>query len=159
MPTHSVADVERPSLFAHLDALERLLQLASKLSDSPRATLSRAAAAGIETIAWVWPGGAPEGLLTLDEHVLRAGGPLLIADLAHDGRFAGSAEWLEHGVRAYAGVPLVGSSNDTIGVLAVRDVRARRWGPETVSVLTEMAWLAGHELERAAMTTRIARAA
>ncbi len=150
MPTPSLADAGRFPLFAHLDALQRLLGLASKLTDAPRATLSRVhPAAGVETIAAIWAEGFPRDLPCIDESAARAGAPLLIADLAHDARFAGHPEWLERGVRAYAGVPILAAESQTIGVLAVRDCAPRRWGAETVALLGELAWLAARELERA----------
>ena len=58
-------------------------------------------------------------------HVVAKNEVMVIEDLARDRRFANNAMLREHGIRFYAGVPLLAPNGQPIGSLCVMDLKPR----------------------------------
>ena len=79
--------------------------------------------------------------------VVASGEPLVVGDTAEDPRLAGNPMVTEHGVRAYAGVPVVTRDGHVLGSFCVGDTAPHAWSAEDVAALTDLAALASAELE------------
>ena len=79
------------------------------------------------------------------QHVVTAGLPLVVENANDDGRVRENAAILDLGVIAYAGMPLrVGER--VFGSLCAIDHKPRRWTPEELAQLTEIAASCADEL-------------
>lgn len=85
--------------------------------------------------------------VSMCDHAIRSDGPLVIADLALDPRFADSpAVTGERGLRFYAGYPIESPDGYRVGALCVLDTEPR--DPDTIDLgaLSELALMAQKEL-------------
>ena len=90
---------------------------------------------------------------TFCHHALVSAGPLLIPDTMADARFRDVPTVQSLGVRAYAGIPLVTDSGQTIGSFCAIDFEPRAWSALDVEILSELAASAMREIKlRMALT-------
>ena len=82
------------------------------------------------------------------QYVVTSGEPLVIGDTAGDARVRGVAMVTDHGVRAYAGVPVATAEGHVIGSFCVCDDRPREWGADDVAALADLAAIAAEEIGR-----------
>jgi PAS domain S-box-containing protein len=135
------------------EGFDRLTRLAARLLGAPVSLLSLVDGERqwIKSAAGTVAGEPVPGDLPLDRsvcrHVAGSGAVLSIADAAGEARGPAAATLLEHGMRSYAGVPLV-SGGQAVGVLCVADTRPRRWHARRLDTLRELAELAVTEIER-----------
>lgn len=73
--------------------------------------------------------------------------PLIVMDAREHPWLRENLAVTELGVIAYAGVPLVTTDQEVLGMLCAIDVKPREWSEEDVSVLRELASMVGTELE------------
>ncbi|WP_083661917.1 sensor histidine kinase [Actinophytocola xanthii] len=85
--------------------------------------------------------GAPLSL-SVCKYVVSANYPVSSEDMALDPALRGHRLALEHGVRAFLGVPLRGT-DQPLGSVTVLDVRPRRWTDDDVSVLLAVGQVIG----------------
>ena len=89
----------------------------------------------------------------------KLGGPLAVADAAHDSRVAQSAPVLAGKLGCYLGVPLRASDGELLGALGVFDPAPRTWCDADVLLLQELAALVSAELELAEVSSDLAATA
>ncbi len=156
----TIGDVRR------LDALRRT-QLLDTASEEPFDRIARLASIFLRTpIATVTlvdrdrqfyksAVGVPEPVSTAREtplelsfcrHTVALGTPLVITDTRDDERVNLMPSVTEHGILAYAGVPLI-LDESAIGTLCVMDVTPREWTAEQVSVLRDLGAIVMTEIE------------
>ncbi|MCW2777493.1 MAG: Serine phosphatase RsbU, regulator of sigma subunit [Frankiales bacterium] len=139
--------------------LDRLTRLAAELLEAPRAQVSLL---GEQQYVWSLHGGG--GPYPPDQHEVgtpledslctvtaRSLAPLEVVDALEDPRVSALPPVTDGGVRAYLGVPLVGSAGVVLGALCVYDERPREWGDRAVRVLSELAHSVVAELELRAL--------
>ncbi|MEO7319865.1 MAG: AI-2E family transporter [Chthoniobacteraceae bacterium] len=85
-------------------------------------------------------------------HVVAKNQVMVIEDLARDRRFANNPLLKEHGIRFYAGVPLLAPNGQPIGSLCLLDLRPRRLTEREVRLLQEYANDVMEEIARRATT-------
>ena len=139
--------------------LDRLTKLAAELLDAPRAQVSLlaeeqviASIFGTELAPTERTGPLSDSLCTV---TVRLGAPFAVSDATADPRVRDLPPVASGDVRAYLGVPLVTSSELTLGALCVYDDRPRSWSPRDVGVLSELATSAIVELELRAISTEM----
>ena len=81
------------------------------------------------------------------QYAVAAGGPLVVSDARDHPMLATHPAVTELGVVAYAGVPLITSTGQCLGTIAVLDWAPRDWGDEQVARLCDLAATAVTELE------------
>ena len=81
------------------------------------------------------------------QYAVAAGGPLVVSDARDHPLLAAHPAVTELGVVAYAGVPLITSTGQCLGTIAVLDWAPRDWGDDQVAVLRDLAATAVTELE------------
>jgi len=81
------------------------------------------------------------------KHVVASGQPLLVEDSGRDPRVRDHPAVRELGVAAYLGVPLVSSDGFVVGALCAIDTEPRRWMPEQLAVLEDLAAVVMTEIE------------
>ena len=84
--------------------------------------------------------------LSFCRHTVALGTPLVIADTRADERVSLMPSVTEHGVLAYAGVPLI-LDESAIGTLCVMDVTPREWSEQQVGVLRDLGAMVMTEIE------------
>jgi PAS domain S-box-containing protein len=135
------------------EAFDRLTRLASRLLGAPLSTLSLVDDARQFFKAQT---GLPEPLATARQtplthsicrHVVSLGAPLLIPDTLLDERVRANPMVAGFGIRAYAGVPVATAGGYVLGSLCVADVRPREWSAADLEALTDLAAVAGAEIE------------
>ncbi len=84
--------------------------------------------------------------LSFCRHTVALGTPLVIADTRVDERVNMMPSVTEHGILAYAGVPLI-LDDSAIGTLCVMDVTPRKWTDEQVGVLRDLGAMVMTEIE------------
>jgi PAS domain S-box-containing protein len=141
-------------------AFDRITRLASHLFDAPVAIVNFVAAdrqwfksrVGIET---------RETDLDVSFCVdpVCSGDPLVVEDLTADERFADNPFVVEHGFRAYAGVPLTTPDGYQLGTLCVLDTEPRSPSAEMIDRLADLAAMVVDELELRRENAERARAA
>lgn len=130
--------------------LQALVQVAAKVCGVPIALVGLVDEARIRIKAQV---GLPEIAELAREgafctHTLDGSGLLEVPDAAEDARFANSPQVAQmHGVRFYAGVPLILSDGIRVGTLAVIDTRPQRLNEMQRDVLEHLAIAVAHSLE------------
>ena len=80
-------------------------------------------------------------------YTVEKGDVFVVEDLAEDERFADNPYVAEHGVRFYAGAPLVTPDNHRIGTLCVLDTEPRSPDEEVLNRLSDLAAMVVDELE------------
>ncbi len=127
---------------------DNLARVAAQLCETPMAalTLLDADRSWVRARHGIDINELPRGA-TFCEHVVAHEEPIVLADAQADPRFAAAAA---RGVRAYAGVPLIGRDGLPLGALCVLDSRPRRLDEQVVEWLHLLAEQAvGHmELQR-----------
>jgi predicted PurR-regulated permease PerM len=92
-------------------------------------------------------------------HVVAKNEVMVIEDLARDRRFANNAMLREHGIRFYAGVPLLAPNGQPIGSLCVMDLKPHTLTNRERRLLQEYASDVMEEIARRAPAARSAAAA
>lgn len=88
--------------------------------------------------------------LSVCGHVVAKNEVMVIEDLARDRRFAGNPMLLEHGIRFYAGVPILAPNGQPIGSLCVMDLKPRKLTNRECRLLEEFAADVMEEIARRA---------
>jgi hypothetical protein len=83
---------------------------------------------------------------TLSEYPVTLRDPIIIEDVLQHPRLHTNAAMQDMGVRAYAGLPLVGMDGQNLGALCVVDHRPRRWQHEQLDMLERVALQIANEL-------------
>ncbi len=132
-------------------SLDRLTRLAALLLDAPYAQISLigaeqvvVSAHGTEPVAEPLTSPAADSLCTV---TVGTGRPLAVSDAVRDLRLAPLPPVMSGGVRAYLGVPLGDAGSAPLGALCVYDSVVRPWGPDQVTLLSELAEWVVAELE------------
>ncbi len=73
------------------------------------------------------------------QHVVATGEPLVIDDALANPAFRDNPYVRDHGVRAYAGVPLVTPGGHALGTFCVIDRIPRQWAASDIRILTDLA--------------------
>lgn len=73
------------------------------------------------------------------QHVVTTGAPFVVPDALADERVHDNLAVAELGVRAYAGVPLLGDNGHVLGAVAVMDTEPHAWTEDDLEVLHELA--------------------
>jgi len=84
--------------------------------------------------------------LSFCRHTVALGTPLVIADTRADERVNLMPSVTEHGILAYAGVPLI-LDESAIGTLCVMDVTPREWSEQQIGVLRDLGAMVMTEIE------------
>ncbi|GAB7191679.1 hypothetical protein NUM3379_23870 [Kineococcus sp. NUM-3379] len=133
------------------DGLERLVRLAARVLGVPVAMVSFVAGDREVVQAEV---GLPEPWASrrttplthsLCAHVVRLGGPVVLYDARADPGYREHAAVVEMGAGAYAGFPLHHAGH-TLGAFCAADVVPRRWSPEDLLLLEDLAAAVSAEL-------------
>lgn len=104
-----------------------------------------------------------EPLSSLDEtplsysfckHAVESKVPLVIEDAREDPLVRDNESISEYGIVAYAGAPIITGGEQALGTLCVMDRRPRRWTPEQVELLTDLAAAVAVEIEQRAARRR-----
>lgn len=120
---------------------DRLTAMATHVCDTPGSAIT------LVDADWVWPkssiGGAHDRIdrnWSFCSDVVAASATLVVADATRDPRYRTNPRVTAmNGVRAYAGVPLVGRDGLPLGALCVWDVRARQFEPVALEMLQVLA--------------------
>ena len=87
-------------------------------------------------------------------HAVESQVPLVIEDAREDPLVRDNPSISEFGIVAYAGAPIITSAEQALGTLCVMDRRPRRWTPEQVELLTDLAAAVAVEIEQRAVRRR-----
>jgi hypothetical protein len=87
-------------------------------------------------------------------HVVAKNQVMIVEDLARDRRFANNSLLKEHGIRFYAGVPLLAPNGQPIGSLCLMDLKPRQLTDREKRVLQEYADEVMEEIARRAPQSR-----
>lgn len=137
---------------AQEEPFDRIARLASSLLGTPIATVTL-----IDSDRQFYKSalGLPEPVksdretpldLSFCRHTVALGTPLVIADTRVDERVNMMPSVREHGILAYAGVPLI-LDESAIGTLCVMDITPRQWTDEQVGVLRDLGAMVMTEIE------------
>ncbi len=137
---------------AQEEPFDRIARLASSLLGTPIATVTL-----IDSDRQFYKSalGLPEPVksdretpldLSFCRHTVALGTPLVIADTRADERVNMMPSVREHGILAYAGVPLI-LDQSAIGTLCVMDFTPRQWTDEQVGVLRDLGAMVMTEIE------------
>ena len=134
-----------PGLSIPLDGIARL---AARLLDAPTGLVTVVGGARDDFLG---AHGLPEHFLgrhaardySLCRYVVAADHPVAVDDMTTDETLRTHRLVVEHGVRAFAGVPLRDTRDRPVGALTVVDTRPRRWSDQEQSALVEIAALIG----------------
>jgi signal transduction histidine kinase/CheY-like chemotaxis protein len=131
-------------------AFERIARTAQRLSKAPYAHVTIIGAdqlwiAGVSE-APLPPVGREQSFAT---YAIEGDEVLWLEDLTVDRRFDGNPfVHGEHGMRFYAGAPIILSNGSKVGALSIIDRRPRRHDPDMAAALEDLAALVSHEWER-----------
>jgi GAF domain-containing protein len=81
------------------------------------------------------------------KHVVASGKPLVIEDARANPLVNLNPSIAELGIVAYAGIPLIASTGETLGSFCVIDSKPRAWTFEDVEALQDLAACVMHEIE------------
>ncbi|MFQ5683496.1 MAG: GAF domain-containing protein [Candidatus Binatia bacterium] len=95
---------------------------------------------------------------TKQEWILKQKKPLLIPDLQRDKKFVRDSFAKDLGMRSFGGVPLVGKDQKALGVLTVVTLLPRRFRPDEIRVLQELASAASIAIDGAMLVDTISKA-
>jgi GAF domain-containing protein len=124
---------------------DRLTHLAAQLLEAPLAMVSLVEA---DRQFFLSACGLPEPIrtmrqttldLSICQHVVATGRPVIAADTRHDPLLAGSGAVAALGIVAYAGLPLVTPEGHAVGCLSVADVVPRDWTGHQLTILAHLA--------------------
>ena len=87
-------------------------------------------------------------------HVVAKNQVMVIEDLARDRRFANNPLLKEHGIRFYAGVPLLAPNGQPIGSLCLMDMKPRQFTDREKRLLLEYASEVMEEIAKRAPQSR-----
>ncbi|MGJ3239133.1 MAG: ATP-binding protein [Anaerolineae bacterium] len=73
------------------------------------------------------------------QHVVATTAPLIIEDARQHPLVYDNLAIIDYNVIAYAGIPLMSSSGHVLGSFCVIDYQPRRWTPEEISILSDLA--------------------
>jgi GAF domain-containing protein len=139
-------------------AFDRITQLATVALRVPGAAVALSDARGLFVMsAYGLPGcDERERLLEFSfcAHVVTNGAPLVVNDARADSPEQADPSPLRP-IVSFAGVPIVASSGQVIGVLCVFEHRPRAWTPDAVTALTALAHAAITEIELRSMLQTI----
>src|SRR5205085_2868098 len=96
---------------------------------------------------------------TLCQYVVSGRAPMVVVDTAEDGVLAELPGVREHGLRAYAGLPLLAADGTAFGSLCVADTKPRRWTQTEIRMLASLSAAAASQVEVTRMSRRHERAA
>ena len=139
-----------------VESLDRLTQLASKMSGSPIALISIVAE---ERQFFKSAVGLPEPLdLSLEtsldysfcQHVVATQEPLIAEDVRTVPLLRENLSIRDFGIVSYLGLPLIVEGGICVGTFCVMDQRPRQWTPEQVEILQELAIFATRDIELSA---------
>lgn len=85
--------------------------------------------------------------------VVEADGPVIIDDTAADPRTSTNGSVVEHGVRAYAGIPLRAPDGVVLGSFCAMDWKPREWTQDELDNLVDIAEAAAAEIESQALVS------
>lgn len=123
-------------------AYDELVALAAELCGAPGAAFSLVDAHRQWSKA-LYPQASPFEVprsLSFCSDTVAAAAPLVVGDTSRHPRYRGHPSVTgPDGLRAYAGVPLVGRDGLPLGALCVTDVRPRRWASRHLGALTSLA--------------------
>ncbi len=134
-------------------ALNRVTRLASRFLGVPVSLVSfvddhRVYFKGRAGVPDSWgldePSPRPDSICSV---VLRSPGPLVIDDAQAHEEVKAMPAVTQLGVAAYMGVPLVAADGLILGSLCAIDLRPRRWTPEEVDILVDLAGLVMSEVQ------------
>ncbi len=103
-----------------------------------------------------WSGDLPEDLARAGRgprerlvcrHVVGSEAPLVVEDFSSSGGLEDEPVYVDHGVRFYAGAPLVASDGHVVGSLCLLDARPREFGERDLALLRAFARAAVGRLE------------
>ena len=80
-------------------------------------------------------------------HTILSSEPLIVEDTLEDERFCDNPKVIGDGIRFYAGAPLITRSGLAVGALCVKDRKPRRFTPEQVEILEQLAQIAVEGME------------
>lgn len=164
MPNADPAALSTPARLAALEstglldappspALERLTRMTARLIGAPTAVVSLvdrdrqyfAASTGLPASF----AGARETPLSHSfcQHVVASAAPLVVNDAVAHPLVRDNGSTTDHGVRAYAGMPLRTSDGETLGSFCVFDERVREWTESDLALLQDLAQAAMTEIE------------
>ena len=143
----SIASVSCAAELSPADDANRLARIAARLLCAPAAFAGVVeseryllqSGVGLPT-GWIAPRELPLGFGFAPD-VLSSAAPLLLGDARRCSRYGDNPLITEYGFVAYAGVPLHDSTGEVVGTLGVLDTRPRRWSPENLETLTDLAAL------------------
>jgi signal transduction histidine kinase/AmiR/NasT family two-component response regulator len=136
---------------------ERIARTAQRLSKAPYAHVT------IIGADQLWIAGVSEAPLPPIErdqsfatYAIEGDEVLWLEDLTADRRFDGNPfVYGEHGMRFYAGAPVILSNGSKVGALSIIDRRRRRFDPDMAAALEDLAALVGQEWERRRAAKRL----
>jgi signal transduction histidine kinase len=139
------------------ESLDRLTRLASHLLGSPVALVSIVDADRQFFKSHVGTLGIRETPLSYSfcQHVVTSGEPLIVDDCRADDLVKNNLAIEELNVAAYAGVPLVTTTGETLGSFCVIDTKPRHWTPEELEILDDLADAAMVEIELRETSVRL----
>lgn len=88
------------------------------------------------------------------KHAVEAQAPLVIDDAREHPLVHDNPSIKEFGIVAYAGAPIITRDEQALGTLCVMDRQPRRWTPEQVKLLTDLAAAVAAEIEQRAELRR-----
>jgi PAS domain S-box-containing protein len=146
------------------DALDRLTGLAAMLLAAPVAFVALVED-DLEVIASGT--GMPEELMrrelpleqSLSRHVVSGRAPMVVADTADHELLVQHPAVMRHGLRSYAGLPLLASDGTAFGSLCVADTKPRRWTQTEVRMLASLSAAAASQVEVRRVSRRHEQAA
>jgi GAF domain-containing protein len=135
---------------------ERVARLAARALSAPVAQVNLITAAAqvpvavaVAALADAEAWRAPVGLdRSYCQHVVDADAPLVVEDARVHPLVRDSAATRESGIVAYLSVPLRAPAGEPLGTVCVVDVRPRRWAPEDVTTLEDLAAIAADVVAR-----------
>ncbi|HEY7766911.1 PAS domain S-box protein [Longimicrobium sp.] len=133
-------------------SFDRLARLAGRLLHAPLAQVNlvddRRQFSKSSIAPATWSGGREAPLHdSFCQYTIRTREPFVVEDARVHPLVSGSAAVREHGLIAYAGVPLLSPDGFALGTLCVGDFAPRRWTEEELQVLSDLADAVSTEVE------------
>jgi len=92
-------------------------------------------------------------------HVVSGRAPMVVFDTADHKQLAQNPAVVRHGLRAYAGLPLLAADGTAFGSLCVADTAPRRWSQTEVRMLASLSAAAASQIEMSRVSRRHEQAA
>jgi PAS domain S-box-containing protein len=146
------------------DALDRLTSLAAMLLNAPVSFVALIDG-GVEVIASSV--GVPDELVRRElplersvcQHVVSGRAPMVVCDTSEHKLLSQNPAVVRHGLRAYAGLPLLAADGTAFGSLCVADTKPRRWLQNEVRMLASLSAAAASQIEVSRVSRRHEQAA